>query len=263
MPVEAIDVVVTSDNAVVPRVRFLSRLVGAVLGCRIDVDLVALLTTEVLSNAVREATGQVVAVFSMPDRLRVEVRDRSSATPRVLHPDPLDDGGHRGLMVVDELATAWGVEHRPVGKVVWFEVRAAPPFDDLHPRSTGATGEGTGSAPPTPPTPTTAAPGSPSTTSAPSATRPADPARRAGPLDRTDRHEDDAGGGRTRRGPIEVAVDLGTAAMAVAVPPGPVATDDAATPTRVPTDTTRVPTDTLHPGGLDTDADADIGRGAD
>ena len=41
MPVEAIDVVVTSDNAVVPRVRFLSRHVGAVLGCRIDVDLVA------------------------------------------------------------------------------------------------------------------------------------------------------------------------------------------------------------------------------
>ena len=137
MPVEAIDVVVTSDNAVVPRVRFLSRHVGAVLGCRIDVDLVALLTTEVLSNAVREAAGPVVAAFSLPTpgRLRVEVCDRSSASPRVLHPDPLDDGGHRGLMGVDKLATAWGVEHRSVGKVVWFEVSAAPPFDDAPSRA--------------------------------------------------------------------------------------------------------------------------------
>ena len=145
MPVEAIDVVVTSDNAVVPRVRFLSRHVGAVLGCRIDVDLVALLTTEVLSNAVRQAAGPVVAVFSLPtpDRLRVEVCDRSPASPRVLHPDPLDDGGHRGLMVVERLATAWGVEHRPVGKVVWFEVSAAPPFDDVTAGSTAtATDEG-------------------------------------------------------------------------------------------------------------------------
>ncbi|MFN8040157.1 MAG: ATP-binding protein [Acidimicrobiales bacterium] len=141
MPVETIDVVVTSDNAVVPRVRFLSRQVGAVLGCRIDVDLVALLTTEVLSNAVRQAAGPVVAVFSLPtpDRLRVEVGDRSSATPRVLHPDPLDDGGHRGLMVVEKLATAWGVDQRPGGKVVWFEVSAAPPFDAVTTRATSTT----------------------------------------------------------------------------------------------------------------------------
>ncbi len=132
MPVEAIDVVVTSDYAVVPRVRFLSRQVGAVLGCRIDVDLVALLTTEVVSNAVREGAGQVVAVFSLPEpsRLRVEVCDRSPGAPEVRHPGPLDDGGHRGLMVVERLATAWGVEPRAHGKVVWFEVSAAPPFDD-------------------------------------------------------------------------------------------------------------------------------------
>jgi len=143
MPVETIDVLVTSDNAVVPRVRFLSRQVGAVLGCRIDVDLVALLTTEVLSNAVREATGPVGAVFSMPtpDRLRVEISDRSPRRPEVLHPGPLDDGGHRGLMVVERLASAWGVEARPVGKVVWFEVRAAPPFDDVQPGAEAGVGE--------------------------------------------------------------------------------------------------------------------------
>ncbi|MFN8040164.1 MAG: alpha-amylase family glycosyl hydrolase [Acidimicrobiales bacterium] len=45
------------------------------------------------------------------------------------------------------------------------------------------------------------------------------PALRAGPLDQAELHADDTGVVRMRRGPIEVVANLGTAAVAVAVPP--------------------------------------------
>ena len=41
--------------------------------------------------------------------------------PIILRPDTRDTEG-RGLLLVDTLATAWGVEPREHGKAVWFEL---------------------------------------------------------------------------------------------------------------------------------------------
>jgi two-component sensor histidine kinase len=82
---------------------------------------VALLVSEVVTNAVRHA-ATVVEVHAVYDgRLRVEVSDDGLGWPRVVHARP-DASGGRGLLIVDELATRWGADSLERGKRVWFEV---------------------------------------------------------------------------------------------------------------------------------------------
>jgi anti-sigma regulatory factor (Ser/Thr protein kinase) len=94
---------------------------------------VALLVAELASNAVRH--GRVpgrdfrlrLTVFGAPTRtIRIEVsdarEDRLPVRPQV--PSAEDETG-RGLLLVELLATRWGVAPRtPVGKTVWAEVAA-------------------------------------------------------------------------------------------------------------------------------------------
>jgi anti-sigma regulatory factor (Ser/Thr protein kinase) len=87
-------------------------------------DVVILLADELASNAI-EHTGDGFSVElrrRAPESsdVRVEVRDRDPALPTVRDPDPLTAGG-RGMLLVDRLASAWGAEPLPMGKVVWFE----------------------------------------------------------------------------------------------------------------------------------------------
>jgi hypothetical protein len=85
---------------------------------------VALVTSELASNAVRHAATpfEVVLDFS-GGHVRVEVRDGSPVVPRGAMPGAGVTG--RGLVVVDRLASAWGVEATRRGKVVWAELRPA------------------------------------------------------------------------------------------------------------------------------------------
>jgi anti-sigma regulatory factor (Ser/Thr protein kinase) len=89
------------------------------------VDDATLLTTELAANAVRHSRTDHIelSIDWDDDRVRVAVADGSPVPPTVLHPDPLAPGG-RGLQLVDALATRWGFERRPEGKVVWFELSA-------------------------------------------------------------------------------------------------------------------------------------------
>ena len=101
-------------------------------------DVVALLTSELTANAVDLGAGEVVVtVRCIDDRLRVEVRDFGYGLPQVLHPEPIDQGGGRGLMIVDQLADDWGVDQFLPGKIVWFEmastVRSGIPLTDESP----------------------------------------------------------------------------------------------------------------------------------
>ncbi len=92
------------------------------------VETVELLTSEVVTNAIlHTGSAPELVVRVVEARVRVEVHDTSSAVPVVLEPDPYEQGG-RGMRIVDGLARAWGVEHVPTGKRVWFEVpfSAAP-----------------------------------------------------------------------------------------------------------------------------------------
>ena len=87
------------------------------------VDTVELLTSEVVTNAiVHGRSGPQLAVEIDEHVVRVAVRDLSPEVP-VRRLGRLDDVSGRGVVIVEELASAWGVDHeRNGGKRVWFEV---------------------------------------------------------------------------------------------------------------------------------------------
>jgi anti-sigma regulatory factor (Ser/Thr protein kinase) len=89
-----------------------------------DPDSVVLALTELVSNAVRHGAAPVDVELSADDRsLLLQVSDCSDDLPRQLRGDHSWSGG-RGMIVVDALASRWGVQFRSdVGKTVWCEFR--------------------------------------------------------------------------------------------------------------------------------------------
>jgi anti-sigma regulatory factor (Ser/Thr protein kinase) len=83
---------------------------------------VALLTSEIVTNAVRKATGtiRVEATLVGDEALRVEASDDHPAVPVRHQPQHHDEGG-RGILLVQALALRWGVDREERRKVVWFE----------------------------------------------------------------------------------------------------------------------------------------------
>ena len=83
------------------------------------------LTSEVVTNAIAHGGGEIVLRTSrVAGEAHVEVLDGSAQEPRLGSAEPDAEGG-RGLMLVEALASAWGVR-RPAdrgGKAVWFTVR--------------------------------------------------------------------------------------------------------------------------------------------
>lgn len=85
-------------------------------------DDVVLLLSELATNAVIHAGSRFrVRVCVGADRVRVEVADGSRATVRRQRFSVLSGTG-RGLGMVDDVADRWGVDERPDGKAVWFEL---------------------------------------------------------------------------------------------------------------------------------------------
>ena len=83
-------------------------------------DLALVLTSELVTNAVVHARTQVdVRVEVERDRMRVEVADSDPRLPRPAAHVPDAPGGH-GLFLVQALASTWGTDPCPGGKVVWF-----------------------------------------------------------------------------------------------------------------------------------------------
>jgi DNA-binding NarL/FixJ family response regulator len=91
--------------------------------CDAVLDDVKLLVSELVTNAVVHAGSEVeVAVRLLPDAVRIEVIDRApAATLRPSTPKAEDESG-RGLLLVETMASAWGVDAIDRGKAVWFEV---------------------------------------------------------------------------------------------------------------------------------------------
>jgi anti-sigma regulatory factor (Ser/Thr protein kinase) len=84
---------------------------------------VRLLVSELATNAVVHATTSFRLSACIAKTIaRVEVTDLDLAAPSVRTPAPGDFGG-RGLLIVEAVATRWGVEPLPDtdGKIVWFE----------------------------------------------------------------------------------------------------------------------------------------------
>jgi serine phosphatase RsbU (regulator of sigma subunit) len=94
-----------------------------------DADAVAeLLTDELVSNVVCHvgSTMQVRARRGA-GAIRIEVDDTSTELPIRRNPEGFDEHG-RGVMLVETLASDWGVEVHDAGKTIWFELpaRTAP-----------------------------------------------------------------------------------------------------------------------------------------
>jgi anti-sigma regulatory factor (Ser/Thr protein kinase) len=87
----------------------------------VDLDTAVLLTSELVTNAIRHEAGQAVTlvISCYTGHLRVDVHDTSPAWPAAADV-PADAETGRGLMLVSTLATEWGVDPTPVGKAVYF-----------------------------------------------------------------------------------------------------------------------------------------------
>jgi len=84
---------------------------------------VRLLVSELVTNAVRHADGEAVRliVSLRAGRLRIEVHDPGKGFDLKPPPDdPLRASGW-GLVLVEELADRWGIDHNPQTRV-WFEM---------------------------------------------------------------------------------------------------------------------------------------------
>ncbi len=87
-------------------------------------DITELLVTELVANVVTHVGAPMtIRVHHSSGRVRVEIDDASRQVPVVRHPGAADEHG-RGMLLVDRLANAWGVDRHADGKTVWFELDA-------------------------------------------------------------------------------------------------------------------------------------------
>jgi anti-sigma regulatory factor (Ser/Thr protein kinase) len=85
-----------------------------------DRDIILLVASELLANAVQHAAASVEARIEFHGAYtRIDVLDDGDGWPRLRHVDPLSETGGRGLSIVDRLSTSWGVEDLIPGKQVW------------------------------------------------------------------------------------------------------------------------------------------------
>ena len=91
---------------------------------RVDVDVAILLTSELVTNAIAEETGDTVmlAIACSQDEVRVDVHDTSCSLPVPVLAAADEEAG-RGLMLVDSLSDEWGWYQTPSGKAVYFRLR--------------------------------------------------------------------------------------------------------------------------------------------
>ena len=93
----------------------------------VDPSVAVLLTSELVTNAIRHEASETVAVAITCScgRLRVDVHDTSRFLP-VLMEARADAETGRGLMLVATLSAEWGVYLTPAGKAVYFTLAFQP-----------------------------------------------------------------------------------------------------------------------------------------
>jgi anti-sigma regulatory factor (Ser/Thr protein kinase) len=79
-----------------------------------------LMLSELITNAIRHATGPIRVRMLRGRSLICEVSDASSTSPHLRRAAITDEGG-RGLFLVAQLAQRWGTRYTADGKVIWAE----------------------------------------------------------------------------------------------------------------------------------------------
>jgi len=88
-------------------------------------ETVVLLTSETVTNSVLHGRGRVqLRASSGSGCIRVEVADGSRRAP-VTAPVGAQEESGRGVRLMQQCASSWGVDVRRRGKTVWFEVATA------------------------------------------------------------------------------------------------------------------------------------------
>ncbi|WP_424212877.1 ATP-binding SpoIIE family protein phosphatase [Streptomyces sp. BI20] len=95
-----------------------------------QLDSVVLMVSEVVTNVLVHTDGDAVLVAEAVGepgsrRLRVDVADGSDEPPHKRRPGEMASSG-RGVLLLELLADAWGVDPRGEGKSTWFELRERP-----------------------------------------------------------------------------------------------------------------------------------------
>lgn len=92
------------------------------------VEIAQLLATELVTNALDHGAGEITLGITRSEHdLRVDVGDDAPSRPRASVP-PADQVRGRGMLLVEAMAAAWGVEPpADKGKRVWFRLRIGSP----------------------------------------------------------------------------------------------------------------------------------------
>ncbi|MFJ9260707.1 SpoIIE family protein phosphatase [Streptomyces bacillaris] len=91
-----------------------------------QVDSAVLMVSEMATNVLVHTDGDALMAAEVSGergerRLRVEVADASDELPHKRRPGEMASSG-RGLVLMEMLADAWGVDPRGEGKSIWFEL---------------------------------------------------------------------------------------------------------------------------------------------
>ncbi|WP_051944415.1 SpoIIE family protein phosphatase [Streptacidiphilus rugosus] len=81
-----------------------------------------LILSELITNAIRYASGPITVRMLRTRSLVCEVADASSTSPHVRYAATTDEGG-RGLFLVAHLSERWGTRYTDRGKIIWAEQR--------------------------------------------------------------------------------------------------------------------------------------------
>ncbi|MFB8351672.1 ATP-binding protein [Streptomyces niveus] len=128
----------TAEPRVVARVRRAMRLHLSLWGLSDLEDLAQICVSELVANVINHVgpgTPVTLAVSTDGAHLRIELSDPDArAMPTLLAPTSGAESG-RGLMILDAVASRWGVISRADSKVVWCELATGLEVPIEHPRN--------------------------------------------------------------------------------------------------------------------------------
>ncbi|MFD4598259.1 SpoIIE family protein phosphatase [Streptomyces sp. NPDC058464] len=113
---------VPSDPSAVAGVRAAATELLRDWGLEEEAFTLELILSELVTNAIRHATGPVGVRLIRDRSLICEVSDGSSVSPHLRRATTMDEGG-RGLFLVAQFADRWGTRYTADGKVIWTEQR--------------------------------------------------------------------------------------------------------------------------------------------
>ncbi|WP_137991491.1 SpoIIE family protein phosphatase [Streptomyces vilmorinianum] len=109
-----------ADPAVVARARVMAARQLAAWGLEELAFTTELVVSELVTNAIRHASGPIRLRLILERTLICEVFDASSTSPHLRHARTTDEGG-RGLFLISQFTRRWGTRYTAEGKVIWAE----------------------------------------------------------------------------------------------------------------------------------------------